>query len=105
MTHESARTKQCIDPNLLVLLGNCREGHDVPALLLEYMAHEIILVKSLHNQNNDIALLVVEPTDQGVVVPLIREATLSLGQGLFRLQRIINDDHVAPSPGQHSANR
>ena len=64
--------RKLLDPNLLVLLGNCREGNYIPALLLKHMANEVILMKPLHDQDNSVVLLVIEPTDERVVVPLVR---------------------------------
>jgi hypothetical protein len=45
-----------------VLFGDCRKGDDVPWLLSEHMANEIVLVEPLQDDDNGAGTLVVEPT-------------------------------------------
>src|SRR6516164_2292822 len=49
--------------------------------------------------------LVVEPAVEGVVVPFVGGLALRLRQRLLGLQRVVDDDDVGTSPGQHAADR
>ena len=84
----------------LVLLGDRREAHDLPILLGQHMADEVILVQPVHDQDNRTRPLVVQPAVEGVVEPLVRRPPLGLRQRLLRLQRIVDDDDVGAAAGQ-----
>jgi hypothetical protein len=69
----------------LVFLGDGRKAQDIPVLLLEDVANQIVLVQPLHNDHNGAVTLVVEPAVEGMVVPLIGGLPLRVGQCLLRL--------------------
>lgn len=52
----------------------CWKRKHVPFLLGQHMTHEIIFMKTLHDQNDDPARLVIEPTIEGIIVPIIHSA-------------------------------
>ena len=87
----------------LVGLGDRRKGHDLPRLLSEHVAHEVVLVQPLHDDDDAPSALVVEPAVEGVGVPIIGGIPSRLGERLFRLQRVIDQDEVGAAPGQHAA--
>jgi hypothetical protein len=49
--------------------------------------------------------LVVEAGVERVVVPLVRRLPLGMRQCLLRLQRVVDDDDIGATPGQHAADR
>jgi hypothetical protein len=93
------------DPVQLVIIGDCREVHHLPRLLLQYMAGEVVLVQAVHDQHDGAPELVVEAAVEGVVVPLVRRLALGLRQGLLGLQRVVDEDQVGAASGQHTADR
>ena len=72
-------------PVLLVLLGDCRQPHDVPILLRHHVTGEIVFVQSVRDQHDRTRELVVEPAVKGVVVPLVGRLALGLRQRLLGL--------------------
>src|SRR3984893_5851182 len=69
------------------------------------MPDEIILVKSLHD-NDDAALgLVVESAQQGVVIPFIDCLPPRFGQRLIGFEGIVDDDQIGAATGQPPADR
>ena len=89
----------------LVVLGDRRKAHDLPRLLRQHMAGEIVLVQPVHDQHDRTRELVVESAVEGVVVPFVGRLALGLRQGLLGLQRVVDDDDVGTPPGQHPADR
>jgi hypothetical protein len=59
----------------------------------------------VHDQHDRTRELVVEAAVEGVVVPLVGRLALRLRQRLLGLQRIIDDDDIGTTPGQHTADR
>jgi hypothetical protein len=94
-----------LDHKGLVVLGDCREAHDLPILLAQNVADQIILVQPVHDQDDRTLPLVIEATVEGMVEPLVCRPPLALRQRLFGFQRIIDDDQVGAAPGQDPANR
>jgi hypothetical protein len=86
------------DPVQLVLVGNRREPHDLPILLRQHVAHQIILVQPVHDQHDGAGKLVVEAAVEGVVIPFVGRPALRLRQGFLGLERIVDDDDSAPRP-------
>jgi hypothetical protein len=69
----------------LVLLGDRRKAQNLPILLRQYMAGEVVLVQPVHDQNDRTPRLVVQPAVEGVVVPFVGRPAAEIGQGLFGL--------------------
>jgi hypothetical protein len=67
------------------------------------MADEIVLMQALHDEDNPAVLLVVEAAIERIVIPLIDLVSLSLGNGLVRLEGIVDDEQVGAAAGQHAA--
>jgi hypothetical protein len=89
----------------LVLLGDRRKAHHLPILLRQHVAHQIVLVQAVHDQDDRPLLLVVEAAVEGVVEPLVGGAAMGRRERLLGLQGIIDDDDVGSAPGQHPADR
>ena len=53
------RPPKSLDRPGLVLLGDRRESHDLPRLLRQYVADQVILVQPMHDQDDGTLLLVV----------------------------------------------
>jgi hypothetical protein len=69
------------------------------------MTDEIVLVQPLHD-NDDCAMpFVVEPAVERVVKPVVGGLALRLGERLFGLQGIVDQNDVGTAPGQHPAIR
>jgi hypothetical protein len=62
-------------------------------------------VNALHDDYDCAGPFVVEARQQGVCEPLIRCGTLGLRQSVVRLQRIVDNDQLASTPGECAANR
>ena len=58
-------------------------------------------MQSMHDQHDGAGQLVVQPAVEGVVVPLVGGLALRLQQGLFGLERVVDDDDVRTPPCQH----
>jgi len=69
------------------------------------VAHQIVLVQSVHDQHDGTRELVVEPAVEGVVEPLVGRPPPGLGQRLLGLQRVVDDDQVGAAAGQHAFDR
>ena len=102
---EDSRPRQRIDHMRLVRLGDRRKAHDVPILLRQHVADQIVLVQPVHDQDDGPLLLVVEAAVEGVVEPLVGGPPVGLRQGLLGFQRVVDDDDVRTPPGQHPADR
>ncbi len=79
------RPEERVDQLGLVVLGDCREAHDLPLLLRQHVADEIVFVQPVHDQDDGARQLVVQPAVEGVVEPFVRRLTLGLRQRLLRL--------------------
>ena len=69
------------------------------------MAHEVILVEPLHDDDDATVPLVVEAGQQGVVVPVVDSLSLGFRQCFIRLQWVIDNQVVRAPAGQHTADR
>ena len=68
---EGLRSPDRLDLVHLVGFGDRREAHDLPGLLPEHVADEIVFVQPLHDDDDGAMPLVVEPAVEGVVEPLV----------------------------------
>jgi len=84
----------------LRLFGNCRQVKLHPAipLVLEDMANQIVDMQTLHHQNDDACLLVVEPGRESRLEPADDGLPSYLPHGVFRFKRVIDDDVGATIP-------
>jgi hypothetical protein len=64
------------------------------------MTDEVVLVQPLHDDDNRAPPLVVEPTVEGVGVPLVVVFAPPVGERLIRLQGIVDQQDVGAAPGQ-----
>src|ERR1700760_4904578 len=86
---------RALDDMLLPGLCDRREVENLPIALTESVSDEVILMYALHHNNDAARILVFEPTEQGIVEPVIRKIALGRRQRVGRLQRIIDDDKIA----------
>ena len=85
LAREASRSEDRLDRVDLVDLGDRREPDDLPFLLPDDMADEIVLVQPLHDDDNGAIALVVEPAVERMVVPFVGGLPLSVGQGFVGL--------------------
>ena len=64
----------------LVVVGDRRQAHDLPILLRQHVAREVVLVQPVHDQHDRTRELVVELAVEGMVVPFIGRLPLRLQQ-------------------------
>src|SRR6266576_6947500 len=69
------------------------------------MADEVILMQPLHDYDDRAPLLVVEPRQEGMVIPIVDCLTPGFRQRLVWLERIVDDDQVPAAAGQYAADR
>ena len=89
---EAAPAPDRLDLVHLVGFGAGREAENLPRLLREDMADEVVLVQPLHDNDDRAVPLVVEAAVKGVIVPCIGTVSLRCGERLVGLQRVIDDD-------------
>ena len=87
------------DLNALRSLGDGRQIQMHPFLLIEDMADQVIDVETLHDDDDDVVDLAVQPRVQRTVVPLLVRLPLGLGEGVGGLQWVVDDDDVTAAPG------
>ena len=102
---EMLRPQHRVDEQRLVRLGDRREAHDLPRLLRQHVPREVVLVQSVHDEDDRASELVVQSAVEGVVEPVVRRLALGLRQCLLGLQRVVDDDEVGAAPGQYAADR
>jgi hypothetical protein len=64
------------------------------------VADEVVLVDSLHNDNDDAGFLAVEPAQQGIVEPLVCCRSLGFRQGVIGFEWVVQDDDVSSPSGE-----
>src|SRR5262249_50589870 len=84
---------------------NSRNDQMDPATLREQVSGEVILMQPLHHQDDRISGLVVEPTEERGIEPLLYRLAAGLGRGIGWLLGIVNDDQVAAQTGQGASDR
>ena len=76
---EALRSPDRLDPVHLVGFGERRKAQDLPRLLREHVADEVVLVQPLHDDDDRAVALVVQSAVESVVVPLVGGFALRLG--------------------------
>jgi hypothetical protein len=72
----------------------------LPPALLHEIAGEIVLMQSLHDNNNCAGLLIVEARDKRAGAPAVCPVATDLREGVSRIQRIVDDENVSATPRQ-----
>ena len=82
-------------------------GNHLPIIPGQHVTDQIILMKPLHDDHDRAGPLVIEARQEGVVEGLVDPPTLLLGQGVGRLDRVVNDDEIgaAARGSSHSCRR
>jgi hypothetical protein len=82
------------------------QAQDLPFLrLLEQKTREDVHVYALHDHHDRAGPFIVEARQRGVRKTLIRAGPLGFGQDVVRLERIVNNDDVAPTAGKGAPDR
>jgi hypothetical protein len=98
-----SRSPDRLDLVLLVGFSDCRKTQDLPRLLPEHVADEVVLMQSLHDDDNGPVTLVVEPAVEGVEEPIVRCIPSCVGQRLLRFRGIVDQNEIGAAPGQYPA--
>src|ERR1017187_7988261 len=69
------------------------------------MPYQVVLVQSLHDDDDAASLFIVETRNQRVVVPIIYCLSLSFRECLVRLQGIVDNDKFAAPSDSGASNR
>ena len=85
-----------------VFLGNGRKAQHIPAIQLKQVAHQVVLMEPLHDHNDDPVLFVIQPAEQGVVVPVVHALSESIRESVAGLHGVVDDQDVATTAGQHA---
>ena len=72
---------------------------DLPRLLAEHVADQIVLVEPLHDDDDGATALVIEPAVEGMDEPLVAGLPQRLGERVLGFQRVIDQDEVGTAPG------
>ena len=94
-----------VDAMDFILLGDRRQAHYLPVALPQHVPHHIVQVQALHDHDHGAGLLVVESAHDGVVQPVVGALAQSVGDGLVRLEWIVDQDDVAAQAGEHATHR
>jgi len=81
---KASRSPDRLDAVDLVGFGDRRKAEDLPRLLCENVADEVVLVQPLHDDHDSAVALVVEAAVEGVVKPLVGRFPLRHGERLVR---------------------
>src|ERR1700688_4875147 len=81
------------------------EREDIPVSLLKYMANEVILMETLHDDDDDVFFLVVETALDRIVEPVVDILSARLRQGIVGLEGVINEDHVTAASRHRATHR
>ena len=81
-------------------LGEGRQRDQLPILLRQHVARQVVLVQPVHDQHDRTGTLVVEAAVERMVEPFVRRPALRLGQRLLGLQRVVDDDDVGTPPAE-----
>jgi hypothetical protein len=95
---EGLPSEHGLDSVPFVLLGDRRQAHNLPLLLRQYMARQVVLVQPVHDQDDRTRKLVVQSAAERVVVPLVGRLPLGLRQRFLGLQRSSMTIMSAPRP-------
>ncbi len=87
----------------LVGFGDRGKIHNLPWLLSEHVADQVVLVQPLHDDDNRAAAFVVEPAVEGVEIPLVGGVAPRIGERLFRFGGVVDQNEIGTAPGQHPA--
>jgi len=87
---KASQSPDRFDPVHLVGFSDRRNAHDLPRLLGEHMADEVVLVQPLHDDDYPAGAFVIEPAVQRVGKPFIGGFALYVGKSLVRPQRVID---------------
>jgi hypothetical protein len=87
----------------LVRFGDRRKPHDLPRLLGDHVADDVVLVQPLHDDDDGAILLVILAAVEGVVEPVVGGLALGVGERLLGLQRIVDQDDAGTPSGEHAA--
>jgi hypothetical protein len=90
---------------LFVDFGDGRERGDLPTFLLEDMADEVVLMQTLHDDDDRALGLVIEARIERSVKPFIGGDASALRHGVTGFQRIVDDDDVCAAAGENAADR
>jgi hypothetical protein len=71
----------------------------LPAVLLEEIAAEVLIVQALHDHDDRAGLLVIEALNDILVEPGVDTVTLRIGRGIRCLERIVDDDQARATAG------
>jgi hypothetical protein len=82
---EATRSPDRVDPMHLVRLGDRRKAQNLPWLLGQDVADEVVLVQPLHDDDDGAISLVVEPAIKRVIEPFVGRLPLRVGERLFGL--------------------
>jgi hypothetical protein len=75
---DRARAVRSLDHMRFVLDRDGWEAEDFPLPLLQHVAHEVVLVQPLHNDDNAARILIIEAAVQSVLKPIIYGIALRL---------------------------
>jgi len=95
---EATRPQQAVDDDRLVILGDRRKADDLPVLLRQHVADQIVLVQPVHDQHDRSLLLVIQAAVERMVKPFVGALPVRFRQGLLGFQWIIDDDDVGTRP-------
>src|SRR4051812_12395271 len=85
--------------------GDRREVKVFPAALFQKMTHKIIDVEPLHDEDDGVLGLVVEPAEQCVANPQNGTFTYRLRHSILGFHRIIDNQEATSAPRDRSTHR
>jgi hypothetical protein len=90
---------------LLIDLGDRWKRDDLPPLLFQDMADQIILMQALHDDDNHTLGFIIEARVECPVEPFVDSQAPTLRQRVAGLQRIVDDDQIRAATGENAPDR
>ena len=95
---EASWSPDRLDRVHLVGFGDRWEAHNLPWLLAEHVADEVVLVQPLHDDDDAATAFVIEPAVESVEVPLVGGVAPRIGERLLRFGGVVDQNEIGTAP-------
>ncbi len=93
------------DAALRTRVADRKEKQLPAAVLLQQVAGKIILMETLHDDEDMTLALTIEAALDRLVEPVLHRSALGLRTDLAGIDRVVDDDQISATAGRHAADR